>query len=354
MKRDYYETLGVNKSASQDEIKRAYRNLARKYHPDVNKEAGSTDKFKEINEAYQVLSDPNKRSQFDYYGEAGAQAGGFGGAGGGGFEGFGEQFGDFGDIFDMFFGGQRGARRAGAERGEDLRYDLKITLEEAAKGVEKELEVLHYTACSVCKGTGAKPGTSAVRCATCNGSGQVRRNQRTILGNMTQIVTCPTCHGTGEMIKTPCPECQGSGREKKRHKVKVKIPAGIDSGHRLRVPGAGNAGGKGGTPGDLYLFITVEPHHLFNRDGANLYYRTEISFAQAILGDEIEVPTLDGKVALKIPQGTQPNTNFKLKDKGLPHLERREKGDLYVLVEIKIPTKLSKDQEELIRKFKNA
>jgi molecular chaperone DnaJ len=358
MKRDYYETLGVAKGASSDEIKRSYRNLARKFHPDVNKEAGATDKFKEINEAYQVLSDPNKRSQYDYYGQAGGRQAGPGG--GGGFEGFDfgqggfEGFGEFGDLFDVFFGGQRGGRRSGPARGDDLRYDLRIKLEEAAKGVAKELEIAHFTACTTCKGSGAKPGTSPVKCTTCGGSGQVRRDQRTILGNITQVVTCPTCHGEGVMIKTPCPACQGSGLEKKRHKVKVNIPAGIDSGYRLRVAGAGNAGIKGGQPGDLYLFIAVEAHPLFNRDGANLYYRTGISFIQAILGGEIKVPTLDGETILKIPPGTQPNTNFKLKDKGVPHLGRREKGDLYVLVEVKIPEKLSKQQEELLRQFYNA
>jgi len=352
-KRDYYETLGVGKGASQDEIKRSYRNMARKYHPDVNKEAGATEKFKEINEAYQVLSDPNKRSQYDYYGQAGPQGGAGGGFGGFDFnQGF-EDFGDLGDLFGAFFGGRQ-ARRAGPVRGDDLRYDLRLKLEEAAKGVAKEIEVTHFTACATCKGSGAKPGTSPVKCSTCGGSGQVRQNQRTILGNITSVVTCPTCHGTGETIKTPCPNCHGSGLEKKKHKVRVDIPAGIESGYRLRVAGAGNAGVKGGPPGDLYLFITVESHPLFNRDGANLYYRQPISFLQAILGDEIKVPTLDGEAALKIPPGTQPNTNFKLKDKGLPNLGRRDKGDLYVLVEVKIPEKLTKEQEELLRKFSHA
>jgi molecular chaperone DnaJ len=354
MKRDYYELLGVNKNSSQDEIKRAYRNLARKYHPDVNKEAGAAEKFKEINEAHQVLSDPNKRSQYDYFGQAGgAGAGGFGFEG---FEGFGEPFqgfGEFTDLFDVFFGGrERASRRAGPEHGEDLRYDLRITLEEAARGIDKELEVVHFTACSACKGSGAKPGTSPVRCSACHGSGQVRKSQRTILGSFTQIVPCPTCRGVGEVIQSPCPDCRGTGREKKKHKVKIKIPAGIDSGYRLRVPGAGNAGNKGGPPGDLYAFITVEPHPLFNRDGANLYFRTEISFIQAILGEEIKVPTLEGEATFKIPPGTQSHTNFKLREKGLPYLSKREKGDLYVLVEIKIPTKITKEQEELLRKFK--
>lgn len=353
MKRDYYEILGVSKTASQDEIKRSYRNLARKFHPDVSKESGAADKFKEINEAYQFLSDPNKRSQYDYFGQAGgpSAAGGPGGFEGFDFQGF-EGFGEFTDLFDVFFGRQRGGQRAGPERGEDLRYDLRITLEEAAQGIEKELEVPHYVSCSTCKGTGAKPGSAPVRCSACNGSGQVRRSQRTMLGSFTQIVPCSACHGSGAVIQSPCADCKGSGREKKRHKVKVRIPVGIDSGYRLRVAGAGNAGTKGGPPGDLYVFITVETHPLFNRDGANLYYRTAISFIQAILGDEIKVPTLSGEATLKIPPGTQPNTNFRLKEKGMPYLNKREHGDLYVLVEVKIPARITKEQEELLRKFK--
>ncbi|MFA4844470.1 MAG: molecular chaperone DnaJ [Candidatus Margulisiibacteriota bacterium] len=353
MKRDPYEILGVGKTASQEEIKRAYRNLARKYHPDVNKEAGSADKFKEINGAYQLLSDPQKRSQYDYYGQAGPA-----GAGGGGFEGFdfggAAGFGEFGDLFDMFFGGQRGGQRSGPQRGEDLRYDLKITLEQAATGFDKDLDVLHYTACSACKGSGAKPGTAPVKCTACNGAGQVRKNQRTFLGNFTQIVPCPACRGTGQTIKSPCPTCGGSGREKKKHVVRLKVPAGIDSGYRLRVAGAGNAGDTGGPPGDLYAFITVEQHPLFNRDGANLYHRQAITFRQAILGDEIVVPTLSGKTVLKVPAGTQPNSTFKLKEKGVPHLGRNSRGDLYVQIEVVIPAKITRQQEELLRNFDHA
>lgn len=353
--RDYYEILSINKNSSADEIKRAYRKLARQYHPDVNKEAGSADKFKEINEAYQVLSDPNKRSQYDYYGTAG-RSGGFGG---GGFEGFdfGQQFsgfGEFGDLFDMFFGGQRGGRRAAQERGSDLRYDLRITLEQAAKGIEKEIEVVHFFSCPTCKGSGAKLGTKPSRCSNCKGAGQVRRSQRTILGSFTQVVLCNTCHGRGEVITSPCHNCKGEGRVKKTHKVKMEIPAGIDSGYRLRVGGAGDAGPKGTPSGDLYVFIQVEPHALFNRDGDNLYFRTKISFVQAILGDEIDVPTIDGKATLKIPRGTQPNTNFRIRGKGIPSLARRDRGHLYILVEVEIPTKLTRAQEDLLKKYKNA
>lgn len=270
-----------------------------------------------------------------------------------GFQGF-EGFGEFGDLFDVFFGGQRGARRATKERGSDLRFDLKITLEEAAKGVEKELEIVHSVSCQSCKGTGAKPGTNSIKCSNCGGSGQIRKSQQTLLGSFTRVVPCPTCRGTGETISSPCPTCRGEGREKKRHNIKIKIPAGIDVGHRLRVAGAGDAGYKGGSAGDLYVFIFVQDHPLFNREGDHLYYRTKISFIQAILGDEIKFSTLDGEASLKIPAGTQPNTNFKLKGKGMPSLDHHERGHLFVLVEVEIPTKTTQGQEDLLKKFKNA
>lgn len=351
--RDHYGILGVKKDASADEIKRAYRKLARQHHPDVNKEAGAEEKFKEINEAYQVLSDPNKRSQYDYYGTAGGPAGtGFEGFDfGGGFQG---GFGEFGDIFDVFFGGQGRGRRTGPQRGADLRYDLRISLEDAAKGIEKELNIVHFVSCTTCKGSGAKPGTKPVRCSSCNGAGQIKKSQRTILGSFTQVVPCPTCRGSGETISSPCESCRGEGRIKKRHNIKVKIPAGIDTGFRLRVAGAGDAGQKGAPQGDLYIFINVEHHPLFNRDGENLYYRTKIDFIQAILGDEITIPTIEGKASLKIPAGTQPNTNFRIKGKGMPVLNRRDRGNLYVLVEVEIPAKLSKKQAELLKQYKNA
>ncbi|MBN2057583.1 MAG: molecular chaperone DnaJ [Candidatus Saganbacteria bacterium] len=354
-KRDYYETLGVNKSASADQIKRAYRKLARQYHPDVNKDAGAEDKFKEINEAYQVLSDPNKRSQYDYYGSAGGPSGaGFEGFdfGGGGFRGF-ENFGEFGDIFDMFFGGSRG-RQAGPQRGADLRYDLRISLQDAAKGIEKEILLVHFVGCETCGGSGAKPGTKPKRCETCNGTGQVKQSQRTILGSFTRVMPCSACRGSGQIIENPCPACQGEGRQKKKHTIKAKIPAGIDSGFRVRVAGAGDAGGIGAPPGDLYIFIQVDPHPFFNREGEHIYFRTKISFIQAVLGDEIQVPTLDGATTLKIPAGTQPNTKFRLKGKGMPHLGSRDRGNLFVLVEVEIPTKLSKKQADLLKQYKNA
>jgi len=352
--KDYYEVLGVSKTASDDEIKKAFRNLARKHHPDVNKEAGSAEKFKEINEAYQVLSDKNKRSRYDAYGSA--APGGFPG-GGGGFGGvdFGEGFGGFegfGDIFDMFFGAQTGRRRTGGrESGADLRYDLTITLEEAHKGIEKELDVTHLITCQTCKGTGAKPGTSPVKCSNCGGSGQVRRMQRTPLGSFAQVTVCPSCRGTGETITSPCPDCNGQGTLRGHHKVKIKVPAGMESGYNLRVPKAGDAGKRGGDPGDLYVFVTVKQHSLFDREGADLIYKLKISFVKAALGCNIEVPIIDGKAELRIPAGTQPNSTFKMKGKGLNRLRGSGRGDHYVLVEVETPTSLSSEQSELLEKF---
>jgi len=348
--KDYYEILGVSKQAGADEIKRAFRNLARKHHPDVNKETGAADKFKEINEAYQVLSDAGKKQQYDTYGSAQPGAGGFGGfdfssAGSGGFEGF-------GDIFEMFFGGSRQThRRGGGEDGSDLRYDMAITLSEAFAGVEKEVEISHYTACQTCKGTGSKPGTSPAKCATCGGAGQIRRTQRTPLGAFQQITTCPTCSGSGEQITSPCSTCHGSGRIKSSHKVKVKVPAGIDSGYRLRVTAAGDAGRKGGSPGDLYVFITVKDDPRFERQGADLIYKKTITFSQAALGTEVTIPTLVGPATLKVPAGTQSGSNFRFRGKGMPNLRSRGHGDLYVLVEIETPQNLTAEQADLLQKF---
>ena len=352
-KKDFYEVLGVSKTASQDEIKKAFRNLARKHHPDVNKEKGSTEKFQEINEAYQVLSDTNKRQHYDSYGSAdfGAQGGW---PGGGGFSGADYwDFEGFGDIFDMFFGGsgRKKGRRGGRQDGNDLRFDLEITLEDVYYGIEKEIEVSHLTSCHTCKGSGAKPGTSQAKCTQCGGSGQIRQTQRTPLGAFTQVVACPTCQGSGEIISSPCTNCNGSGREKTKHKIKVKVPAGIESGTRLRVTGAGDAGIKGGSPGDLYVFISVKPNSQFEREGAHLFQTKKISFTKATLGAEIPVITIDGKATLKIPAGTQSHTTFKFKEKGLPVLGSRSKGDLHVIVEIETPKNLTSEQQELLRKF---
>lgn len=342
MAKDYYEILGVSKQAGADEIKRAFRNLARKHHPDVNREAGAADKFKEINEAYQVLSDPHKKQQYDTFGSAGPSD--FG-ANSGGFEGF-------GDIFDMFFGGSRQAtRRGGAEDGSDLRYDMTITLPEAYSGIDKEIEIAHFTACQTCRGSGSKPGTSPTKCSTCGGAGQVRHTQRTPLGAFQQITTCHACHGSGEKITSPCATCHGTGRVKSSHKVKVKVPAGIDSGYRLRVTAAGDAGRKGGSPGDLYVFITVRDDPRFERQGADLIYKKMISFTQAALGAEVAIPTLEGEATLKVPAGTQSGSNFRFKGKGMPNLHGRGHGDLYVLVEIETPQNLTAKQAELLHKF---
>lgn len=357
-KRDYYELLGVAKNASTDEIKKAYRALARKYHPDVNKEPGAEAKFKEINEAYSALSDSQKRSQYDQFGHAGPQ---FGGAGPGGFDfndifrgGFQGGFGDspFEDLFETFFGGGGGRRRqAGPRRGDDLRYDITITLEEAAKEFHKEIDIPHYVSCQTCKGTGARPGTKPEKCSACKGSGQVRRVQRTMLGNFTQVGPCPDCQGTGEVIKTLCVECHGRGQVKKTHKVEVKIPAGVDTGNKLRIPKAGDTGEKGGNPGDLYIFINVKDHKMFQRDGADIHYKALITFVQAALGIELEVPTIDGKTILKVPSGTQPNTVLRMRDKGMPHLNSKARGDQYVHIEVETPTNMTKEQADLLRKL---
>ncbi|OGC06859.1 molecular chaperone DnaJ [candidate division WOR-1 bacterium RIFOXYA2_FULL_36_21] len=350
--KDYYNILGVNKNASQDEIKKAFRSAARKYHPDVNKEHGSPEKFKEINEAYQVLGDTQKRQQYDQFGTAGP---GFSG-GEAGFSGF--DFGDFsnfdgfGDIFDVFFGGQRrGTSRSGRQDGADLRYDLEVTLEEAFSGTEKEIEIIHLTACHTCKGSGAKPGTIPSKCSSCNGTGQIRRTQRTPLGAFSQVSTCPTCNGSGATITSTCSTCSGSGREKQKHTIKIKVPQGIESNYRLRVSGAGDAGIKGGAPGDLYVFVQVKENPVFEREGANLYTKQPIPFVKAALGSEIEVKAIDGTATLKIPAGTQSGTIFRFKEKGMHYVGSRRRGDFMVVIEIETPKNLTNEQKELLKKF---
>ncbi len=362
-KRDYYESLGVSKEASTDEIKKAFRRLARQYHPDVNKETGAEDKFKEINEAYGILGDEKKRSQYDRFGSAGPggfDPSGFGGQGFGGQAGQGfdfsqfEGFDGFSDIFESFFGGQGQRRGQINRRGDDLRYDLSITLEDAAKGLEKEIVIAHQTKCGTCDGSGAKPGTKIESCNQCKGTGQVRHIQQTILGNIAQVAPCMACRGTGKTIKTPCSTCGGSGRIKDKSTLKIKIPAGIENGYKLRASGGGDAGLRGAPSGDLFIVVFVEKHQLFERDGSDLYYKASISFPFAALGGEIEVPTINGPTAkLKIPQGTQPNTTFRLKTKGLPVLGGHGHGDLYVLVDIKTPTNLTHEQIEILKRFGN-
>lgn len=352
-KKDYYEILGISKNASQDEIKQAFRRLARQYHPDVCKEHGAEKKFKDINEAYQVLGDPHKKNQYDTYGSVGGE----GGLGGINFEdlfeGFGTStFGNIGDIFEGFFGGGTQRQRKGPQRGSDLQYELSITLEEAYLGEEKEIEIGHLEICKNCKGNGSESGAHPKKCQSCDGIGQVRQSQRTILGSFTQVVPCVACQGTGEIITNPCKSCRGSGRVRTNKKVTVKIPKGIDNGYRLRITGEGDAGQRGAQSGDLYVFIKVYEHSKFRRQADNLFISEKIDFVSAILGETIEIKTLTGTASLKIPPGTQPNTVFKIKEEGMPHLNGYRKGDLYIEVQIEIPTRLSKEQIDLLKKIK--
>ncbi len=349
-KRDYYEILGVNKEATETEIKKAYRKLARQYHPDVNpgdKEAEA--KFKEVAEAYEVLSDPQKKSQYDQFGHAGMN--GQGGFGGGGFNGFGgADFGGFGDIFEMFFGGG-GRRRNGPAKGADLKYNLDITFEEAAFGVEKDISVSKNETCGKCNGSGAAPGSEPKTCGACHGSGQVQYTQSTPFGKFVQTGPCEQCRGTGKIIENPCPTCQGDGIVRKSKKIHVKIPGGVDTGSRLRVTGEGEPGQRGGPPGDLYVYIRVKQHKIFVREGNDVICEIPVSFPQLALGDEIEVPTLEGKVKIKVPEGTQTGTFFRLKGKGIPDLHGYGRGDQHVKVVVATPTKLTEEQKDLLRRL---
>jgi molecular chaperone DnaJ len=356
--KDYYQILGVNKQATDAEIKSAFRQAARKYHPDVYKGADREDKFKEINEAYQVLGDPNKKRQFDQFGTVdGFDFGGGGGAGG--FSGFGDIFSNFGDVFEGFgfegfgdiFGGARGSSsRRGQTRsqGEDLRVDVTITLDEASKGAEKVISIRKFEKCSKCRGTGSKDGKDPETCKTCGGRGEVRQTRQSFLGTVSTVSVCPNCRGEGRVISTPCSECSGAGRVAKTKEISIKIPAGIRSGSKLRISGEGNIGQRNGINGDLFVFVNVSKHSVFDRDGDDLYMKKEISFAQASLGTTIEIQTLFGKVDLKVPAGTQPSSSFRLKGKGMPHLGRSGQGDLYVIISIGIPKSLSNEERLLL------
>lgn len=354
-KRDYYEVLNVEKNASEAELKKAYRKLARKYHPDVNpgnKEA--EEKFKEVNEAYEVLSDSEKRSRYDQFGHAGTDPGGFGGFGDfGGFGGSAGDFSGFGDIFDMFFGGAGGGQRTrGPQQGADLRLDLRLDFEEAAFGVEKDVEIPRMEKCSKCNGTGAKPGTHASTCRKCNGTGQIKYTQKTPLGHFQTIKTCPDCGGRGEVNSSPCPDCRGEGKVHRIRKLHIKIPAGVDTGSRIRLSGEGESGELGGPNGDLYVYIEVRPHKLFERHGDDLYLEMPITFIQAALGGTIKVPTLGGGTAsLKISEGTQTHTVFRMRGQGVSHLRGSGKGDMHVKVLVVTPTKLSEEQKKMLRSF---
>ena len=342
-KQDYYRVLGVSRNASDDEIKKAYRKLAFKYHPDRNKDDGAEGKFKEVNEAYEVLSDSQKRASYDRFGHAGVQ--GFGGRG---FEGF--DFGGFGDIFDAFFGGSTGtARRTGPQRGADLSYSITIDFEEAVFGCEKEMEIVRAQRCSVCHGTRSKPGIEPQRCSACDGSGEIRRAQRGIFGQFVNIATCSHCQGEGRIVTEPCSQCAGKGKERVTQKISIKIPAGVNGNTQIRLNGEGDAGKRGGRPGDLYVNVSVKKHKLFHRDGDNILYDLPINFAQAALGDEVIVPTLEGDFTLKVPAGVQHGRIFRIKEKGVPHLRRHGRGDQLVRLHVVTPQTLSDKQKKLFK-----
>lgn len=346
MKRDYYEVLGVSKNASEDEIKKAYRKLARQYHPDVNKEPDAEEKFKEVKEAYDVLSDSQKRSNYDRFGHQDPNQG----FGAGGFDMNG--MGGFGDIFDMFFGG--GGRRANPNaprKGADLQFSLQIEFKEAVFGKETDIEIPREAICDTCHGSGAKPGTSVETCKTCNGTGQQEVVANTPFGRIVNRRTCQTCEGRGKVVKEKCTHCRGTGRVKIRRKIHLNIPAGVDDGAQLRVPNEGEPGVNGGPAGDLYVVLRVKPHEFFEREGNDIYCEVPISFAQAALGDEIEVPALEGKVKLKVPAGTQTGTFFRLRGKGVPYLRGNGVGDQHIKVRIVTPTKLTDKQKDLLREF---
>ncbi|MCT4661555.1 MAG: molecular chaperone DnaJ [Tissierellales bacterium] len=352
-KRDYYEVLGVAKDADEKSIKSAYRKIAKKYHPDLNKDnPDAEDKFKEANEAYEVLGNAEKRQRYDRFGHAGVNGQAGGGAGGfGGFEGF-EGFGGFEDIFDMFTGGfGSSSRRRGPRKGADIQMRVDISFKDAAFGTEKEISFRRQDDCSVCHGTGAKPGTSKNTCSKCHGTGKINVRQNTPLGAMMTQRTCDQCHGAGQVIESPCENCHGTGYEKKKKKVTLKIPAGVDTGSVIPLRGEGEPGTLGGPRGDLYVYINILPHEIFQRDGNDVHIVMPISFVQAALGDEIEVPTLEGKVKYKISEGTQSGTVFRLKNKGIVSLRGYGKGDQYVTVVVEVPKSLNETQRSALRKY---
>jgi molecular chaperone DnaJ len=355
-KRDYYEVLGVQKGSSADEIKKAYRKLARQYHPDVNKSTDAEAKFKEVNEAYEVLSDDDKRAAYDRFGHAAVDGSGMGGAGGfpGGFTGDVSGFGGLGDIFEEFFGfgGQRAsASRRTPRRGADLRYDMTITFEESAFGVERDIEVARYDTCPRCSGKGAEPGTTPTRCHTCNGTGEVRRVQQSILGSFVNVTTCPTCRGEGETISMPCSQCRGNKKIRVTRHLTVKVPPGVDTGTQIRLASEGELGEFGGPPGNLYVVLNVKPHPFFRRREDDVLMEVQINVAQAALGDEIVVPTLDGDEKISIPAGTQTGRVISIRGKGISHLRRQGRGEQLVVVQVTVPTSLTAEQRELFSKL---
>jgi molecular chaperone DnaJ len=344
VKRDYYEVLGLPRDASNEDIKKAFRKLAFQYHPDRNHDDGAEERFKEINEAYEVLSDADKRSAYDRFGHNGAEN--FFGRG---FEGF--DIGGFGDIFEAFFGGTGRTARQTSRNGNDLRYNISVSFEEAALGCEKEIEISRTEVCSTCRGTRARPGSQPTRCSTCDGAGQIRRVQRSIFGQFINTAVCGQCHGEGVLITDPCRDCKGSGFQKHKRHISVRVPAGIDDGNGIRLTGEGEAGSRGGSPGSLYVLISVKPHEYFTREGDNILYELPLNFAQAALGTEVEVPTLYGASKLKIPSGSQAGKVFRLKDKGIAHLHGMGRGDQMVRLRLVTPESLTKEQRKLFEEL---
>jgi molecular chaperone DnaJ len=344
IKRDYYEVLGVSRDASSEDVKKAFRKLAFQFHPDRNREDGAADKFKEINEAYEVLSDVNKRSAYDQYGHNGPEN-----IFGKGFEGF--DMGGFGDIFEAFFGGTSSSSRQAPRHGGDIRTHISVSFEEAALGTEKEIEISRTEVCASCRGLRAKAGTQPVRCPECNGTGQIRRVQRSIFGQFVNTAACGQCRGEGTLINEPCPDCKGVGFQKHRRKIAVTVPAGIDNSNMIRISGEGDAGYKGGSAGNLYVEISVSKHKYFTREGDNVIYELSLNFAKAALGTEIDVPTLYGESKLKIPAGSQTGKIFRIKDKGIPRLHGMGRGDELVVLRVVTPESLTKEQRKLFEEL---
>ncbi len=349
-KRDYYEVLGVSRGVSEEEVRKSFRKKALDYHPDRNKSPDAESKFKEVNEAYQILIDPEKRARYDRFGHAGiGPEAGFARD----FGGF-DIFGGMGDIFDSFFGDVTAQSRHAARRGSDLQQRMVMSFEDAYLGVEKQVEVNRMEQCQRCKGSRGEPGTTPARCSTCRGSGQVRRAQRGLFGQFVQVVPCNACSGLGATVESPCTACRGSGSERRTARIAVNIPAGIEDGMQVRLTGEGEMGLNGGPPGNLYISVSVKPHPLFRRDGADLLVELPLNFVQATLGAEVDIPTMNGDESLKIPPGTQPGTVFRLKSKGMPHIRNHRKGDILIAVNLEVPTSVDPEQRQVLEDLARA
>ena len=346
---DYYSVLGVARNASDEDIRSAFRKKAMEYHPDRNKNADAEERFKEINEAYQVLSDTKKRQQYDRFGRAGVGAGAQ--TGGSPFDGF-DVFGGFGDIFDSFFGDASSRAARQPRRGGDLQQQVTLAFEESVFGASREVEISRLEVCHHCSGAGNEPGTSVDTCGDCRGAGQVRRSQRSVFGQFTQVVGCPSCRGRGSVISTPCTNCRGAGRERRKRKIEVKIPGGVESGMQVRLSGEGDAGSDGGGSGNLYVHVDVREHSFFQRQGTDIFYTLPVNLAEAALGVEKTIPTIDGyDEELKLPQGTQPGAEFRIRNRGVPHLHSNRRGDLRVQVDVRVPNSLNSHQRELLEEL---